>query len=63
MFWDDFAETDWFLQDNPHRPHAVNDYNPERDFGWYFKPGRDAKAEQQMIGRERSPRSLRQESR
>jgi len=33
-FWDDFPETDWFMQDNPRRPEAVNDFNPHRDFGW-----------------------------
>lgn len=50
-FWDDFPETDWFIQDNPRRPEAVNDFNPHRDFGWYFDPNRDAGPEQQMIRR------------
>ncbi len=50
-FWDDFSETDWFMQDNPQRPKAVNDFNARRDFGWYFESDRDTKPEQQMIGR------------
>jgi hypothetical protein len=50
-FWEDYPETDWFMQDNPLRPVAVNDFNPRRDFGWYFEPGRDSSAEQKMIRR------------
>lgn len=50
-FWDDFAETDWFLQDNPHRQPEKNDFDAQRDFGWYFEPGRDAQQEQQLLHR------------
>ncbi|MCH5377419.1 MAG: hypothetical protein JJ992_25950, partial [Planctomycetes bacterium] len=50
-FWNDFAEMDWFLQDNPHRPAADDDWQFKRDFGWYFAADRDAQAEKQMIRR------------
>jgi len=50
-FWEDFPETDWFMQDNPHRQPAASNFDPERDFGWYFQPGRDSRAEQEMIRR------------
>ncbi len=48
-FWNEFAEMDWFLQDNPQRASADDDWRFERDFGWYFAAGRDTQAEQQMI--------------
>jgi len=48
-FWEDFPETDWFLQDNPHRKPGADDFNAQRDFGWYLQPDRDATPEQQMI--------------
>jgi hypothetical protein len=50
-FWEDFPETDWFMQDNPQRASAANDFVPRRDFGWYFEAGRDSASEQQMIRR------------
>ncbi len=50
-FWDDFPETDWFIQDNPRRPEALNDFNPHRDFGWYFDADRNSEPERQMISR------------
>jgi len=48
-FWEDFPETDWFMQDNPRRVAAANDFDSYRDFGWYFEAGRDSAPEQQMI--------------
>ena len=50
-FWDDFPETDWFMQDNPHRQPGSSGFDPPREFGWYFQPGRDCVPEQQMIRR------------
>lgn len=50
-FWGDFPETDWFMQDNPHRRPEASEFNPRREFAWYFQLGRDASGEQQMIRR------------
>ena len=50
-FWDDWAETDWFLQDNPNRQPGSDNFDARRDFGWYFDPGRDATSERDMIRR------------
>ena len=50
-FWEDFPETDWFLQDNPQRRPGATDFDSRRDFGWYFDAGRDSAAEQEMIRR------------
>jgi hypothetical protein len=50
-FWEDFPETDWFMQDNAYRRLGSEDFNAGRDFGWYFEPGRDAEPERQMIRR------------
>ncbi len=49
-FWQDFPETDWFLQDQPNRA-ATEEIEPERDFGWYFQPDRQPRGEQIMIRR------------
>jgi hypothetical protein len=51
QFWDDFAEMDWFLQDQPQRQAEKSDFDAARDFGWYFEPGRDATAEQGLVRR------------
>lgn len=48
-FWEDFPETDWFLQDHPRGVRGGEDYDPYRDFGWYFAPDRDARDEQELI--------------
>jgi hypothetical protein len=50
-FWEDWAETDWLLQDNPHAKPGAEDFDARRDFGWYFEPGRDAAFERTMIRR------------
>jgi hypothetical protein len=50
-FWEDFAETDWYLQDNPLRRGGEENFDVARDFGWYFTAGRDASLEQRMIRR------------
>jgi len=49
-FWEDFPETEWFMQDNPRRVAAADNFDSYRDFGWYFDAGRDAAPERQMIG-------------
>ncbi len=48
--WQDFAETDWFLQDQPNRVVA-DEVDPQRDLGWYFEPSREPSGEQAMIRR------------
>ncbi len=48
--WQDFAETDWFLQDQPNRVVA-DEVDPQRDLGWYFEPSREPCGEQAMIRR------------
>ncbi|MFH1266051.1 MAG: hypothetical protein ABIK89_10010, partial [Planctomycetota bacterium] len=50
-FWKDFPETDWFMQDNPLGQPGAEDFDPHRDFGWYFQPERASGPEQQMIRR------------
>jgi hypothetical protein len=50
-FWEDCPETDWFFQDNPNHEPGTNNFDAHREFGWYFQPGRDTAAEQQMIRR------------
>lgn len=48
-FWEVFPETDWFMQDVP-RP-GDGQFDPRRDFAPYFRPGRNASLEREMIGR------------
>lgn len=48
-FWEDFPETDWFLQDSLRRRPKPSELDFWRDFGWYFEPGRDAAGEQEII--------------
>jgi hypothetical protein len=50
-FWEDFAETDWYLQDNPLRRGGEENFDVARDFGWYFTAPRDTSLEQRMIAR------------
>ncbi len=49
-FWTDWPETDWLLQDSPFRT-PTDDFDAQREFGWYFESRRDAALEQQMIRR------------
>ena len=48
-FWDDYPETDWFMQDQPYRVPGSEDFNAARDFGWYFQGQRDSNPEGEMI--------------
>ena len=49
-FWTDWPETDWALQDRPLRTPA-DDFDAQRQFGWFFEARRDAGLEQQLIRR------------
>jgi len=49
-FWTEWPETDWLLQDRPSRA-AVDDFQPQREFGWYFEARRSATLEQELIRR------------
>jgi hypothetical protein len=46
-FWNDFPETDWFMQDSPDRP-SPDEANVPRYFAWYFAPPGDAGAERRF---------------
>ncbi len=51
-FWETYPETDWFLQDQPgRRANGASPLEADRDFGWYFRPDRNADAEVAMIRR------------
>lgn len=49
-FWTDWPETDWLLQDRPFRTPR-DDFDAQREFGWFFEARRDAAFEQQLIRR------------
>lgn len=50
-FWEDFSETDWFLQDSSDGKSEQGLLDVQAQFGWYFEPHRDAAGERAMIGR------------
>lgn len=49
-FWSDWPESDWLVQDRPSRA-AVDDFQPQREFAWYFEARRYAALEQELIAR------------
>lgn len=50
-FWETYPETDWFLQDQPHRPVDATSVDPHRDWGWYFRADRESVSEQALVRR------------
>jgi hypothetical protein len=48
-FWEDYPETDWFIQDSPVRRPGESDALD--DFAWYFEPRHEATPEMAMIRR------------
>lgn len=50
-FWEDFPETDWFLQDAVGGQSNAGELDALRDFGWYFELQRDASGERRLVAR------------
>ena len=49
QFFEEWPETDWFMQDNPYRVSGGEPFDAWIGFGWFFDPERSNHAEQQLV--------------